>query len=735
MILFEHTAPAWLIGTAVAAVAVLSMWSAARFLPRKRIGAWMIALLHALLIALLAWCLFLPGIKTVLSHLLKPRFVIVMDTSDSMKLTPSPELPTRWTAAMAALDQPWAPAIAAGCDLDVYTFDADVSRTLPLAAVRDMEPSGAATHLRESLRSIVGRYAGIRVVGGLLLSDGIDTREAFDDWATEARPFPIYTVRLEPPAAWEEEPDVRIDTVNTPRRVTVGWKTELKAVVSGQGMGGRAVAVRLHRDDTLLEEAPVTVPVGGGAREAVFDLDHPEVGVFTYRVSTPALAGEKQTNDNQYAVSVQVVTSRNHLLYVEGPPRWESKYLTRALRANPEMSALIFLRGAGGRFMTFGERGTMTPDMHESQLAFFKIVVLGNLDTEEMGEERAKNLVKFVEAGGSLILLGGSKGWSARGFRETPLRVLLPAKSCNPEAVTGEFPVRVTDSGRGHPAFAGDAALWDNLPPVLSVFPDAVLSPGASALAVAETPGGLQPVIVAQRYGQGKVAAVLTDSLWKWQLTPDAGTRQPYQRFWNQIIAWMTPEEQELEQRPLELAADREQLFLGETIGLTARRGGAPDPSAPSFEVRCEIAGPDGRALPFTMEQQQLMTSAGESFPGHACSFTAEQPGLHTARALAEIGGKKVESDPVSFFVKPFTPESVPRPAAEAVLRAISESSAGAYFDTAEALNSALLALEIEGGEEQASEYRTLWQHGLVIAVLIALLTAGWSWRKWLNMP
>ena len=62
-----------------------------------------------------------------------------------------------------------------------------------------------------------------------------DTREALDDWTGAERPFPVYTLRVEPPGGWQQEPDLRIDAVTTSRRVTIGWESEFKVKVSGQG--------------------------------------------------------------------------------------------------------------------------------------------------------------------------------------------------------------------------------------------------------------------------------------------------------------------------------------------------------------------------------------------------------------------------------------------------------------------------------------------------------------------
>jgi hypothetical protein len=88
--------------------------------------------------------------------------------------------------------------------------------------------------------------------------------------------------------------------------------------------------------------------------------------------------------------------AKNRLMYVEGAPRWESKYLSRVLRESKLVSPAIFLKGPKGKFMTYGVNQDIAPDMDETKLSMYKIVVLGNLSGEELGDERARALVKFV---------------------------------------------------------------------------------------------------------------------------------------------------------------------------------------------------------------------------------------------------------------------------------------------------------------------------------------------------
>jgi hypothetical protein len=103
--------------------------------------------------------------------------------------------------------------------------------------------------------------------------------------------------------------------------------------------------------------------------------------------------------------------------------------------------------------------------------------------------------------------------------------------------------------------------------------------------------------------------------------------------------------------------------------------------------------------------------------------------------AVAELDGEEVESDPISFFVKPFTPESVPRPSNENVLRAIAAASGGTYFESIDALDQALGRLRVSSIEKEVSEYRSLWQLIAVILALTLLLSLEWTLRKLRNMP
>ncbi len=738
MIFFEHSIPLpWIIAVTTVAIG-FGLYSAWLFIQNRRDAA-LLSSIFTLSMLLLFWVMLQPGKRDITTELLKPRFIVALDTSQSMTIAPTEGDADRWTAAHDALAMPWISILGEECDIELVPFASKVGPSLKIADAISLSPTGSTTRLRDSLHEIAGRYAGLNIAGMLLLSDGIDTREAFDDWAAQPRPFPVHTVRLEDDAEWELPPDLRIEAVSTPRRATKNWTTELKAIVYGQGAGSHPVTVQLFKDGLQQDEIPTRIPPEGGSREVVFKLEHPVAGVFNYRVFAPPLPHEANTNDNEFIVSVHVAEDSNRLLYIEGVPRWEYRFLRRALIGSPDVTPTIFFIGPDGQPRHGTPAGDVTANMTESELANFKVVILGNLDAWELTAERADNLVRFVETGGSLLLLGGNKGWGEDGFAKTSLRKILPVTSHGYEPIEAgtteeAFPVSITDEARAHPAFAGDSATWDALPSVLSIFPEAVPSLGAQVLAEVSTQRGSQPMAISHRYGEGKVAAIFTDSLWRWQLSAETLQTKPYSRFWTQMTAWMLPDEDDaLKKEYIHLFADRDSLFIGEEIELSARLPESEEKASEMVEAR--ISFPDEREVPYPMIRRQIITPSGESFSGFALDFAPELAGHYTVVAAIKDDKDNIESAPISFFVLPHSHEMAPRPINAALLETLALSSKGAFFHDLNKMNEGLSALRITAVEEEQAKVVSLWQQWPVIGILMALLTAAWTIRKLKNMP
>ena len=729
-LIFEHTSSGALFILLGILSVTLLVFTAQRYLPRK-LSTLLLIGLRLLFMMLLGWCLLMPVWKRTRLETFPPRFLIALDTSASMSLAPTPEQTNRWVQAQSVLRQACLQALGTQALMTCYSFAEDLSTHASLGEYQALTPNGSSTSLRNSLQKLSERHRGQNICGLLLLSDGLDTREASDDWASAPWPFPIYTVRPETPGIWHKETDVRVEGVETPRRVVKGWDSELKVMVSGQGTGGQAIGVQLYSNERLLQELPLDLAEDGGTRSVAFRLQHPDIGNFAYTVFIPPLPNETRTNDNSFTVSIQVTDTKNRLLYLEGTPRYESKFLVRALQQTPEITPVCLMRGPEGRFLTYGTQSTAPADISAEILAHFKIVILGDLNAEELGATRAQALLKFVEAGGSLVLLGGNRAWSKEGFTASPLRLILPIRQAAGLTLReGNFNLSLTSEGRTHPAFlASDQQTpWIQIPPVLSLFRGAELAPGAIKL-IASDPEG-DPLLIAQHYGQGKVAAILTDSLWRWQLNP--GREEPYQQFWNQFLFWLSPSAGEIEEHQLELSAEFEQLFLGDELELRAQLTGLEN-IATKASVTCEIKGPDDRRLPFPMTQHELTTTTGMKFKGFALRFMPPVPGFYEAVAQAQFNGHKINSAPYSFFIKPFAPELNPRPANVEILQELAWASQGQFCEP-DQLCDALATLKLQSSAEERLDFISLWNRLPILACLMVLLALEWIVRKRKNM-
>ncbi|MDD4623414.1 MAG: hypothetical protein PHG71_09290, partial [Kiritimatiellae bacterium] len=708
-----------------------------RYLPRDISGV-TVAFLRVIFFTALLWVLLLPGRKSSLVEIAKPLFVVLLDTSASMEQSADESAGrTRWEAAMETLKLPWAKTVQAKCVMDVYPFNADLDKPVELAQTAALRPEGRSTRLNLGLNRLFERLRGQELASVMVLSDAIDTREKNDNWAESGWPAPIYAVQLEPSVELDDTPDMRVDNADTPRRAIVGWDTAMTVTVAGYGGKGEPFPVILLKDGKESDKAVMQLPPEGGSRDVQFKLAHPEIGTETYTVRIPPLPGESQTNDNEMIVAVDVLDARNRVLFLEDLPRFESKHMSRALFDNKDITPLAFFQmpsrklSGAKEWVAYGDRQGLSFDLTLDQLRLNKIIILGNFDADAISSEHCRTILEFVEQGGSLILLGGQKLWGDNGIAHTDLAKLLPFKRAGAPAMEGRFNVNWTAEGRAHPALANNPDMPAALPPVLSVFTGAALSGGAFALAEAVTDSGSHPILVSRVYGQGKVLAVLTDSLWRWAMQP--GEERPYQKFWRQIIQWMSPSESGMDKYHLELFTDAGTIAVGDPAILQGRLVIPPEETRRSWRVRCAVTTPSDRSISLNMTGRDLGAGQGAAVPGYMAEFTPNEAGNYRAVATVEIDGKKIESSACLFTVRATSQETVLRPVNERVLKALARSSGGRH-GTPEEIDAALQDLRVTERRERKLEYRALWQTPFILACLIAILALEWVFRKLKNM-
>jgi uncharacterized membrane protein len=247
-------------------------------------------------------------------------------------------------------------------------------------------------------------------------------------------------------------------------------------------------------------------------------------------------------------------TSVKKILYFEGAPRPEMKFIRRAVSDVTNLRLVTLQRTAEGKYIRIDVDGPSDlvngfPSTREEMFRY-QGVVLGSADASLFTTDQQNLLADFVTVrGGALLVLGGEQSFGEGGWFETPLSYLLPIafdpnRDRKSARLSLKVNVRPTDIGLGHPALKiGDtkrpaAAMWQELPPVTIV--NAVYSrPGAEILLAGNDRTGREQVVLAvQRHGAGRAVVFTPQDSWVWAMNAKVDS-PAHERFWRNLFEWL----------------------------------------------------------------------------------------------------------------------------------------------------------------------------------------------------
>ena len=228
--------------------------------------------------------------------------------------------------------------------------------------------------------------------------------------------------------------------------------------------------------------------------------------------------------------------SKGFVLYTTGSYEEGGKPLIEALEQGGASVAYLPNHRAGEEF-----------PRHAEELARYSAVILSDIASDTLLLDRAcfvegvrsvnrlRLLAMYVEAGGSLLMVGGYMSFSGfegkAHYAVTPLADVLPVLVSETDDRI-ETPEGVTPTVRdgGHPVLDGIDGEW----PYFLGYNRLAAREGA------EVPlsFGDDPLLVLARHGAGRVAAFASDC------SPHWGSRDflswvHYARFWTQLVAWL----------------------------------------------------------------------------------------------------------------------------------------------------------------------------------------------------
>ncbi len=473
---------------------------------------------------------------------------VLVDSSGSMDTSDEENAPTRRAQAMAALGDGVLEEIGKRSDLRLFSFS---DRARPVDRLQDIGAGAASTRIGEALDTVTQMAASVPVAAVVLVSDGADTGDTLGEAALaqlSARGIPIHTVGV-----GREQPvnDLELEQIAVPGTAMAG--TTVRAAVSIRHQDQKTARVRVHDGGVLIAAQDVKLAEKPGLTTVLVEFPAGSTGVRDLRVSVDAARGETQLANNQRYAVMEVDGRRRAVLYIEGEPRWEYKFIRRALEGDAAVRVASAVRATPNRYyrqgLSSGDELENGFPATQEELFGYDAVIIGSLEAAELSLEQHGWLKDYVDRrGGSLLMLGGRDGLGDGGWSRVQVAPLLPSKlPGGAERTFGRLPsqARLTDYGRESIIGRLDAdpaaneKIWAELPPLADYQVIGDLRPGAVVLLEAAAGTGTRattaPLLVTQRYGRGSTWILATSTTWRWQMllpTED----EKHETFWRQLV-------------------------------------------------------------------------------------------------------------------------------------------------------------------------------------------------------
>ena len=644
---------------------------------------------------------------------------IMLDTSGSMTFNESGS--TRMEQAQALLTPDALEDISAIYKILPYRFAGTASEIDSFALLPD---PGDATNLGQALTQTLRQASGSSLGAIILISDGSDSSGAISQAdLTEIAGYgvPIHAVGI----GLENIPeDLELTEVSLPEKALPG--TTLSARIGIRHDQGGTARVKVYDGDTFLTTEEIALSNDQNMTLAFVDIEVSDPGQLDLRFTLDPINNESNLANNTRAQVVDVEESRYKVLYVEGEPRWEYKFMQRALNDDPSIALSTLLKVTPNKYYRQGiesqeQLANGFPE-ERAELFDYDALIIGSFNAAELTAEQQEMIRDFVsERGGSLLMLGGLNGLGLGGWGESVVDEVLPSRLSADQAefVREKSWITLTDNGKLSPLLqlsnseTENERIWADLPEIADYQQLGPLRPAATTLLNVNVDGRMQPLLVTQPYGRGQSYILATGGTWRWQMSLPVDDMS-HETFWRQLTRALVANSP----RPFELSSrvDTEEI-----------------------KVRAELRDPEseenqGLAISAVVSSEnndvvtlELMPVSGQ--PGvYEAGFTPNETGLYSIEAISRVGENLVGSSTTAVRYDQGQEIFNVRQNRQ-LLERVAEITGGQYW-SAEEWNDIPEAISDSTAGITEQQISFLWDAPFFFFLLVLLKTMEWLLRR-----
>ena len=485
--------------------------------------------------------------------------VVVEDQSASQSL---PDRGSQTADSLAELDQ----SLAALRDVEV--------RTLTLE-----DAGGEGTLMMSELEEFLGTLPQDRLGAIIAVTDGqVHDADRIDTSRIDQNvlPAPFHALITGDP----EASDRQLTITQVPGFGLVGGKVELGLRIDDDTLpAGSVIQLEVRVDGGPISLIPSTLN-----RDQSIEIPIDHGGETIVEIAVPTREDELTDRNNRAAVTINGVRDRLRVLLVSGEPHAGERTWRNLLKADPSVDLIHFTilrppeKQDGTPIHELSLIAFPTRELFELRINDFDMIVLDRYRRRGvLPQLYLRNISRFVENGGAVLMATGPDFASPLSMARTPLRTILPGYPTG-KVIQEGFKPRVSDIGQRHPVTEGlPGANLEEVDPSWGRWFRLVEVEQTRGQSVMTGPDGA-PLVILDRIGEGRVAQMLSDHAWLWTRGFEGGG--PQSELLRRMAHWLM-QEPELEEERLtakdedgRLSISRRSLVdVPETVTVTTPSG------------------------------------------------------------------------------------------------------------------------------------------------------------------
>ncbi len=726
-IVFLGAAPVWALWIAIVAAAVglgLLIMRRTSMPSVRRATIWT---LQSLLAALLLTLLWQPALRV--SSLKPQQNVVAVMVDDSRSMTTNEGGSTRLDQARQTLDSGLLQKLSDRFQVRLYRSGAGIERVSKTA---DFKGAQVATRLGDSLKQAAGEAATLPVGAVVVLSDGADNSGGIDAASlAEVRRLriPVHTIGY---GREKFDKDLELTQVELPARTLNGARLAAQVSFRQNGYANRKARLVARSDGKILANREVLLKADGRTQteSLLFAAGNP--GPRTIEVAVEGLDGEENAKNNSLRRLVTVETAKPRVLYFEGEPRWDYKFIRRAFEEDKSVDLVSLLRTTPNKVY---RQGVANPKELEDgfpakaeELLAYQGLIIGGVEASYFTPTQQEAIKLFVDRrGGGVLFLGGRTGLADGGYNASQFAEILPVGLPDRKNTFHRDPANteLTPAGRDNLITRLDdspdknAEIWKKLPYLANFQELGTPKPGAVVLAEAlPTSKGRLPLLVTQNFGRGRVAVLATAGTWRWRMLLDHADTK-HATFWQQMLRWLVLD------TPSRLSVSTPKTVLSDESQAPLRAELRDKTYLPVSDalVEARMTGPDGVTITVPMEPDPLNEGV------YNANWTADKPGSYLAEVTARRGDEDLGKDLVNFRREDGVAENFGLEQNRELLEKLSSETGGHYYKPTE-INKLVEEITFSEAGITVRETRDLWNMPIVFLLILLLRGSEWFLRR-----